>query len=126
MILDTNALLAMSREEGGIEIVVQELVQPYLWVPVLAEYHDGLIHSRHQKALEVWLDPLKSSWPVVILDVMTVHFYAEIRNQLKKKGNMIPVNDLWIGALALQHRLPILSGDRHCDCIDGVERIGWK
>jgi tRNA(fMet)-specific endonuclease VapC len=126
MILDTNALSAMSREDREIELAVQELVQPYLSVPVLAEYHYGLINSRHQKALEAWLDQLKSSWPVLILDVMTVHFYAEIRNQLKKKGNMIPLNDLWIAALAVQHRLPILSEDRHFDRIDGVERIGWK
>ena len=126
MILDTNAILAMSCDDKEIEIVVQESLQPYLSVPVLAEYQYGLINSRHQKSLETWLEQLKSSWPVLILDVMTVRFYAEIRNQLKKKGQMIPVNDLWIAALAMQHQQPILSEDRHFDRIDGVKRIGWK
>ena len=131
MILDTNAISAMSYEnrkieDKNIELVLQESLQPYLSVPVLAEYQYGLINSRHQKSLETWLDQLKLSWPVLTLDVMTAHHYAEIRNQLKKKGRMIPVNDLWIGALALQHQLPILSEDRHFDYIDGVERIGWK
>lgn len=126
MILDTNAISAMSCEDKEIEGVIQELLQPYLSVPVLAEYQYGLINSRHQKSLETWLNQLKLFWPVLILDLMTAHFYAEIRNQLKKKGRMIPVNDLWIAALAIQHQLPILSEDRHFDCIDGVTRIGWK
>ena len=131
MILDTNAISAMSYEprkveDRNIEVVLQESLQPYLSVPVLAEYQYGLINSRHQKSLGLWLEQLKSSWPVLILDVMTAHFYAEIRNQLRKAGRMIPVNDLWIGALAIQHQLPILSEDRHFDYIDGVKRIGWR
>ncbi len=131
MILDTNAISAMSYEKRkvediNIEVVLQESLQPYLSVPVLAEYQYGLINSRHQKSLGIWLEQLKSSWPVLTLDVMTAHFYAEIRNQLRKVGRMIPVNDLWIGALAIQHQLPILSEDRHFDYIDGVKRIGWR
>ncbi|MBM3857818.1 MAG: type II toxin-antitoxin system VapC family toxin [Verrucomicrobia bacterium] len=126
MILDTNAISAMSREDREIEVVIQEAVQLYLSVPVLAEYQYGLINSRHQKSLGAWLEQLKASWPVLMLDLMTAHFYAEIRNQLQRKGRMIPVNDLWIGALAVQHQLPILSEDRHFDYIDGVKRITWK
>jgi len=131
MILDTNAISAMSyqnkrEEDRNLEIVLQEALQPYLSVPVLAEYQYGLIHSRHQQSLMAWLNQLKSSWPLLALDKMTAHFYAEIKNQLVKKGRMIPVNDLWIGALALQHQLPILSEDRHFDYISGVKRIGWR
>ena len=125
MILDTNAISAMSHEDKAIEMAVQESVQLYLSVPVLGEYQYGLINSRHQKSLGAWLDQLKLVWPVLTLDVMTAHHYAEIRNQLKKKGRMIPVNDLWIAALAIQHQQPILSEDRHFDYVDGIKRIGW-
>ena len=131
MILDTNAISAMSyqdrkMEDRDIEVVLQEALQPYLSVPVLAEYQYGLIHSRYQKSLTLWLDHLKSSWPLLPLDKMTAYFYAEIKSQLVKKGRMIPVNDLWIAALAIQHQQPILSEDRHFDYVDGVKRIGWK
>ncbi|MBX9742747.1 MAG: type II toxin-antitoxin system VapC family toxin [Chthoniobacterales bacterium] len=131
MILDTNAISAMSyevrrAEDKEIERVLQEASHPYLSVPVLAEYRYGLINSRRQQSLETWLGQLQSSWPVLVLDVLTAHHYGIIKNQLSKKGRMIPVNDIWIAALALQHHLPILSEDRHFDAIDGVQRIGWK
>lgn len=126
MILDTNAISAMSSEDREIEVAIHEATQLYLSVPVLAEYQYGLINSRYQKLLGAWLEQLKTSWPVLTLDLMTAHCYAEIRNQLQRKGRVIPVNDLWIGALAIQHQLPILSEDRHFDYIDGIKRIGWK
>ena len=42
-----------------------------------------------------------------------------------KAGQPIPENDLWIAALARQHRLPILSNDAHFDQVSGVKRLGW-
>lgn len=126
MILDTNAVSAMAEGNHQIGKVLLDPSQQYLSVPVLAEYRYGLLHSRLRAKLESWLDECKSFRPLLMLDVITAQFYAEIRNQLQKKGEMIPVNDLWIAALAIQHRLPILSEDRHFDCIDGVERIGWR
>jgi tRNA(fMet)-specific endonuclease VapC len=40
-------------------------------------------------------------------------------------GRPIPGNDAWIAALALQHRLPILSRDEHFDVVVGIERKSW-
>lgn len=57
---------------------------------------------------------------------MTVHFYPEIRNQLQRKGRMIPMNNLLIGALAIQHQRPILIEDRHFDYIEEVKRISCE
>jgi predicted nucleic acid-binding protein len=36
-----------------------------------------------------------------------------------------PENDVWIAALALQHRLPVVSRDRHFDRVEGLERRSW-
>ncbi len=51
--------------------------------------------------------------------------YAEIREVLRLMGRPIPVNDLWIAALAVQHTLPILSLDQHFDLVPDLKRIGW-
>jgi len=40
-------------------------------------------------------------------------------------GTPIPANDCWIAALAQQHRLPIISQDRHFDSVKGIQRIGF-
>jgi tRNA(fMet)-specific endonuclease VapC len=40
-------------------------------------------------------------------------------------SSAIPENDYWIAALAQQHRLPIVSQDRHFDSVKGIQRIDW-
>jgi predicted nucleic acid-binding protein len=55
----------------------------------------------------------------------TLTHYAEVRRQLKKAGTPIPANDCWIAALAKEHRLPIVSRDKHFDAVKGVRRISW-
>jgi predicted nucleic acid-binding protein len=55
----------------------------------------------------------------------TTHHYAAIGVELRQAGTPIPSNDLWIAALSRQHKLPILSRDRHFDAVAGVERLNW-
>ena len=62
---------------------------------------------------------------MVPLDSATAHLYADIRHELKTAGHPIPENDIWIAALARQHRLPIISRDTHFDAVSGIQRIGW-
>jgi tRNA(fMet)-specific endonuclease VapC len=51
--------------------------------------------------------------------------YAALRTTLKRSRRPIPANDAWIAALALQHRLPILSRDEHFDVVPGLKRRSW-
>jgi tRNA(fMet)-specific endonuclease VapC len=48
-----------------------------------------------------------------------------LRVALKRAGRPIPANDAWIAALALQHRLVVLSRDQHFDAVPGLERKSW-
>ena len=38
----------------------------------------------------------------------------------------MPYHDIWIGALALQHNVEVVSRDAHFDAMPGVRRIGWQ
>jgi len=51
--------------------------------------------------------------------------YAAIRSELKQVGRPIPANDVWIAALCRQHKLPVLSKDRHFDRVKGLRRVQW-
>jgi predicted nucleic acid-binding protein len=51
--------------------------------------------------------------------------YAVIRLGLKSRGMPIPENDIWISALALQYRLPVLSRDKHFSFIPEIRHIVW-
>ena len=52
-------------------------------------------------------------------------FYRDVRTELKRAGTPIPSNDVWIAALSRQHRLPLLSRDRHFDAVPGIRRLAW-
>ena len=56
-------------------------------------------------------------------DQKTAHHYAEVYAALRKIGAPIPTNDLWIAALARQHRLPLFSLDAHFSAIPGLTII---
>ncbi len=51
--------------------------------------------------------------------------YAVLRVTLKRLGRPIPAHDAWIAALALQHRLPILTRDEHFDAVPDLDRKAW-
>jgi predicted nucleic acid-binding protein len=35
------------------------------------------------------------------------------------------LNDLWIAALCLQHRLPLLTNDKDFEGIEGLDLVHW-
>ena len=42
-----------------------------------------------------------------------------------RSGQPIPANDAWIAALAIQHKLPVLSRDQHFDVVPDLKRKTW-
>ncbi len=62
---------------------------------------------------------------VPVADSDTARYYAEIRSGLQQAISPIPFHDIWIAALAIQHRIPIVSRDAHFDRVPGIRRIGW-
>ncbi len=126
MILDTNAISAFA---DGNRDILRRLRNPvaaiHLPVIVLGEYRYGLKSSRHRVAREKWLSELESASIILNVTSQTSRVYAEIRHELRLAGQPIPENDLWIAALARQHRLPLVTNDAHFDQVSGVRRLAW-
>ncbi len=92
---------------------------------VLGEFRYGIAESRQRAAYEAWLDSHLSHFEVLPVVEETTIAYAALRLALRRFGRPIPANDVWIAALALQHRLPILSRDEHFDAVPDIERRRW-
>jgi tRNA(fMet)-specific endonuclease VapC len=75
--------------------------------------------------MTAWLDDALATTTVLAVDETTTRHYAEIRLQLSSAGTPIPMNDLWIAAIARQPKLPVVSRDGHFDHVTGLTRIGW-
>ena len=125
MILDTNALSAFVDGDAGVGAILRTQARAAIPVIVLGEFRYGIAESRHRKAYESWLDSQLRHFDVLAITDQTAIAYAALRVALRRSGQPIPANDAWIAALALQHRLPILSRDAHFDVVAGVQRTGW-
>lgn len=125
MILDTNALSALADGDVALERALGDEFELSVPVVVLGEYLFGVRRSRLRTRYEQWLEKHLPLFRLMAIARETAHSYAEIRGELKRSGRPIPTNDLWIAALAREHRLPIVSRDRHFEIVRGVRVVDW-
>ena len=62
------------------------------------------------------LDPLP-------IDSRVAHAWAALRLALRDRGRRMPINDSWIAATAIAHRLPVVAQDADYDEVPGLEVI---
>ena len=127
MILDTNAISDLFREPPPAMLIqiLSEAEEHHLPVVVLGEFRYGARFSKGRTLLESKLDRLIETNMVLQIDEITSRAYADIRTKLRHQGTPIPENDIWIAALALQHKLKLITRDRHFDFIDGLIKKEW-
>jgi tRNA(fMet)-specific endonuclease VapC len=125
MILDTNALCAFVDGDAGVGELLRRQPRAAIPVIVLGEFRYGIAESRYRAAYEAWLDLELPHFDILPVTHTTAIAYATLRVALNQSGRPIPANDAWIAALALEHRLPLLSRDHHFDVVPGLERTTW-
>lgn len=125
MILDTNAVSGLLAGDKALADVLSGESRHHLPAVVLGEYRYGTVRSSRRSRVEPWLDRLERESMVLVVDERTARVYAKVREGLRAKGRPIPENDLWVAALAIQHRLPVVTRDGHFDEVDGLTRVAW-
>ena len=45
---------------------------------------------------------------------------------MERKGEMVPINDIWIAAFAMRHAMPLLADDGHFRGVDGLDLIDLR
>ena len=125
MILDTNALSAWLGGDPALEHQLATAQRISLSPIALGEFRFGILASRHRASYEGRLRLIEQEFPPLPINALTASHYAALRRELATLRQPIPWHDLWIAAQARQHRLPVLSRDRHFDVVPELLRIGW-
>ena len=125
MLLDTNAISAWAKGDVDLLRALRPDRPWYLSVIALGEYRYGLLKSTRRTELEAWLESIEKACGVLAVDATTSRHYATLRRALDGTPGEVPYHDIWIGALALQHNVEVVSRDAHFDLMPGVRRIGW-
>lgn len=119
-LLDTNVVIDLFRGKREIAIEIDKANIIYLPIFALGELYFGAENSDrsfHQMAfIKKFLD---LSYILNTTD-QTALIYGHLKHYLKTKGTPIPENDLWIGALAIEHTLPLVTRDSHSDLLPGI------
>jgi len=123
--LDTNALSDFAAGSEALGETLTPFRSLALPVTVLGEYRYGLLGSKRRARLEEWLDELLGDIRVLEATSRTSGVYAQIRRQLRGAGTPIPENDVWIAAMAIEHRLPLATRDKHFNAVKGLEVLAW-
>ena len=94
---------------------------------VLGELLGGFAAGKRESKNRAELARFMDSPRVEVLPVTaeTADSYALVYSSLRRKGQPIPTNDLWIAASALEHGAALLTRDTHFGQIDGL-RCGQR
>jgi len=125
VILDTNAVSALLAGDPKLGELLAGRDRHELPAVVIGEYLYGLARSRFRRKLGSLLADLVTESIVLPTDEGTARAYAAVREKLRRKGRPLPENDVWVGALAVQHGLDVVSRDAHFDQIEGLRRRSW-
>jgi tRNA(fMet)-specific endonuclease VapC len=123
-LLDTNLAIAVLKRDPAIQRRLKGVVL-FLCTTVVGELYFGAFNStekaRNLDALRQYL----SHNQVLHADETTAERYGQIKTQLIASGEMIPENDIWIAATALQYDLTLATRDDHFTRVQGLRLENW-
>ncbi|MBX9785202.1 MAG: type II toxin-antitoxin system VapC family toxin [Chitinophagaceae bacterium] len=124
-ILDTNIIVAWLNGDRTIAEKVDKASAIFIPSIVAGElfwgaYNSGQVQKNLQK-----IKSLLQNYSVLVCDGNTALEYGRIKMDLKKKGNPIPENDIWIAALSAQYNFVLITRDAHFKNVKSVKARTW-
>lgn len=120
--IDTNAYTAFKRGDANVIAVLQHAPSILVCVTVLGELLGGFAAGNREQTNRSELTQFINTARVKVVagTSATADLYALVHAALRRKGQPIPSNDLWIAASALEHGAALLTLDAHFQAIDGL------
>ncbi|MFW6260243.1 MAG: type II toxin-antitoxin system VapC family toxin [Spirochaetota bacterium] len=124
IVIDTNAYSALFVGDESIAEVLAESEEILLCAVVIGELLDGFRGGSKETENRRQLERFRQKPRTVTVPVTatTAEWFAQIKQQLRRKGEPIPINDVWIAAVCMEHGAALLSADDHFARIDGLLR----
>lgn len=123
-LLDTNIVIALFAGEEAIRklTTINEVFVPAI---VIGELYFGAQKSSRSSENIARIEEFTLNCAVLPCDTSTAKHYSLIKHKLKERGRPIPENDIWIAAVAIQYKLPLISRDQHFQNVEGLLLEQW-
>ena len=122
ILLDTNAYSAFM---NGDKLVFDHIIESeniYISTIMAGELFAGFIggkkYSENINELKSFLK--KDGVITLAVTLETSEIFGEVKAELSKKGKMIPLNDIWIAAHAIETGSKLITYDAHFKNINGL------
>lgn len=123
LLLDTNIIIALFNGEISVLKKITEATDIFISCTAPGELYYGAYKSgQTDKNLEK-INHFASIISLLNCDEHTAREYGIIKNSLRKKGNPIPENDIWIASIAKQYNLTLVTRDNH---FIEIEELKWE
>ena len=123
ILLDTNAYTGFI---NGDTIVYEHIARAdivYMSTVMLGELYTGFNGGSkpdwNMNTLNAFLD--KETVRIIDVSHETAKIFGSIKNELRQKAKMIPVNDIWIAAHAIETDSAIITSDKHFTNISNLK-----
>lgn len=127
LLFDTSVVIAAFAEDVAVTGRLRRLPADLLFVPaiVVGELAFGALVSSRVTENLARLSEFAAAANTLPCDAETAGHYAEVKAHLKRIGRPIPENDVWIAAIARQHRLTLVTRDTHFEHVTGLGLEHW-
>ena len=127
-LLDTNILIAMSKQRPGLADRLEGILADAVLLSsvVVAEIEYGIAKSRRRQHNRRVFDALVSGFRVLPFDAAAARLYGPIRAELEKRGRLIGPYDLMIAAHAKAvDAVLVTDNTREFARVEGLKTINW-
>jgi tRNA(fMet)-specific endonuclease VapC len=128
--VDTTFLIDLQREratpqkDGPAHRFLRRVPEAelFLCAVALGEFAEGFESADHAIVRTV-----REHHTLLVVDDRTAEVYSSRVRELRSRGELIGTNDLWIGASAVQHGLPLLTANAgEFRRVKGLEVIAYR
>ena len=124
-LLDTNIVIALFSKDMGVIGELEKGGEIFIPSVVIGELYYGAEKSLKREENKAVIKKFISDNIILSCTKETAVYYGEVKNSLRKKGRPIPENDIWISALAIQHKLILVTRDIHFKDVNGLKIVSW-
>ena len=122
-LIDTSAVIEYRRKNKKAYERFDEADVLYLPVIALGELYYGSFHAKYPQRSLNELKELLPVFTIIHASEQTARIFGQLKSDLRKAGTLIPENDVWIAAFALEHDLPLIGRDVH---FEWVSRLDYR
>jgi tRNA(fMet)-specific endonuclease VapC len=124
IIIDTNAFTRLLAGGEDVLDVIGTAEIVYMSIFVLGELYAGFAGGTKERGNKDALNSFLLKPPVKILNATseTAKIFGMVKQNLKKAGTPLPINDVWIAAHALETGSILITYDSHFKKIAGLRR----